>query len=191
MDLDGTLARTGPLKWRMWPALIRDARAVLEWPAAFERRRARRDLDLRARAVEDLSDQLGWPVERVHRKVSAAIEQRWSALYADAPRPPAVWALVREAQRRSLPVVVVSDYPASRKLDAMGVALPLQVDCMALGALKPFPDGILAAAALAGVPPAMVLHVGDRWDTDAGAAAACGARFLHIDAIPSPLPTGP
>ena len=79
--------------------------------------------------------------------------------------------------------MVVSDYPARIKLRAMGLSFDLVVDCRALGALKPLPDGLHVAAALTGASPSQTLFIGDRWDTDGEAAAAFGARFLPVSAL--------
>ena len=57
------------------------------------------------------------------------------------------------------------------------------ISCRTLGALKPLPDGLHAAASQLGVPVSELLHVGDRWDTDGRAAAAAGCHFRHIDEI--------
>jgi len=52
------------------------------------------------------------------------------------------------------------------------------VDCSALGALKPLPDGLKAASNAMSIPPEKLVHIGDRQDTDGLMAGALGAGFL-------------
>ena len=118
-----------------------------------------------------------------------ALDLRWPGLFRGSVVPMAVAGLLRACDEAGLPRAIVSDYPALDKLAAMGLGgWSAVVDCRALGALKPHPDGILAAAAQLGVRASELLHVGDRWDTDGGAAAAAGCRFLHVSRIASAGP---
>ena len=99
--------------------------------------------------------------------------------------PEPVADLLADVDRRGIPRVVVSDYPAMGKLDQMGLDGWVGIiDCRELGAFKPLPDGLWAAAALLGVRPGQILHVGNRWETDGGAAEAAGCRFVHVDELP-------
>jgi putative hydrolase of the HAD superfamily len=50
-----------------------------------------------------------------------------------------------------------------------------------LGAAKPAADAYLAACQRWGLPPAAVLHVGDRYDLDVEAARGAGLRAVHLD----------
>ena len=93
-------------------------------------------------------------------------------------------ALIAALDEAGIPRALVSDYPGLDKLEGMGLAgFPVVVSCRTLGALKPLPDGLYAAASQLGVPVSQLLHVGDRWDTDGAAAAAAGCLFRHIDQI--------
>lgn len=184
-DLDGTLAETGPLRLAMWPAILRSPRVVLAWPKAVEAQRGRRSPDVRGACVDAVARALALSPERVDRAVAREIDRRWPDAYRYARSPPGALALLFAARSRGLPTVVVSDYPARVKLQAMGLSFDLVVDCRALGALKPLADGLHVAAALTGAPPAQLLFVGDRWDTDGEAAAACGARFVPVSSLSS------
>lgn len=190
-DLDGTLADTGPPRLGMWPGLLRNPRVLLGWPAAMDAQRGARMPDPRAAAVAELAARIGAPPDRVDRVIAREIDTRWPALYRHAPVPPGVGALLAEVRRRGLPVAIVSDYPGLAKLEAMGLEAARVIDCRALGGLKPFPDGLLAAAAQLGVRPDHLLHVGDRPDTDGRAAAACGARFALVDELRHMGPADP
>lgn len=79
---------------------------------------------------------------------------------------------------------LVSDYPASGKLEALGAAalFDLVVSNGEPGGpskLKPDPEGYLSAAERLGVSPAACLVIGDRDDAD-GAAARAAGMAVHI-----------
>jgi FMN phosphatase YigB (HAD superfamily) len=82
-------------------------------------------------------------------------------------------------------VVVVSDYPARAKLDAIGLlngvdGIVANGETDGLIRLKPSPDGYLRAAAMVQAQPSECLVVGDRRDLDGEAARAAGMEFLHV-----------
>ncbi|MGC4070704.1 MAG: HAD-IA family hydrolase [Polyangiaceae bacterium] len=80
---------------------------------------------------------------------------------------------------------IVSDYPAQKKLAALGVT-DLFDRVVASGEpggpskLKPAPDGMLLAADALGVKPNRCMVLGDRSDADGAAAAAAGMEFRLI-----------
>jgi HAD superfamily hydrolase (TIGR01549 family) len=81
---------------------------------------------------------------------------------------------------------LVSDYPASRKLAAIGVANLFEVvisngEHGTTFALKPNPAAFLAAAERLRVAPEHCLVIGDRDDADGQAASAAGMDFYHVD----------
>ena len=77
---------------------------------------------------------------------------------------------------------VVSDYPARKKLAALGEPELFEV-VVASGEpggpkrLKPDPEGYLRAAEALGVRPERCLVIGDRDDADGAAARAAGMQF--------------
>jgi FMN phosphatase YigB (HAD superfamily) len=123
--------------------------------------------------------------------VTAAVE-RWM-IYR-----PGKW--LRRWRRRSLldailkyraaggKTAIVSDYPARRKLAAMGVADLFDV-VVACGeadgacALKPHPAGLLRAAERLGISPTDCLVIGDRLDADGEGARRAGAAFIHVTSL--------
>ena len=80
---------------------------------------------------------------------------------------------------------VVSDYPARRKLDALGATALFDV-VIASGEpdgpprLKPHPGGFLRAAAALGVEATQCLVIGDRPDADGLAAKNAGMAFRLV-----------
>jgi FMN phosphatase YigB (HAD superfamily) len=80
---------------------------------------------------------------------------------------------------------LVSDYPATDKLDRLGHSGLVDV-VVANGEpdgprrLKPDPDGYLAAARRLGVEPARCLVLGDRDDADGAAARSAGMQFRLV-----------
>lgn len=178
-DLDGTLAG---VRWRrlgLWRGFLRDPKILGAYEGAVRALRGRRVLDWEAELVRELCARSGEGRARVEEVLSAQIGRAWPDLFAGAPVPAPVAALLRAADARGLPRVVVSDHPSMDKLARMGLGgWSAVIDCSALGALKPLPDGLWAAAATLGLRPREILHVGDRWDTDGLAAAAAGCGFL-------------
>lgn len=188
-DLDGTLARVGWRKLRMWRAVVAHPAELLAWGATLESLRGERWPDVMAEAARRIAAQTKGDPARVAEILHAQIDGRWPELFRGARVPEGVAALLAEVDRRGIPRAVVSDYPALDKLDGLGLGgWVAVVDCRGLGALKPLPDGILAAAAALGLPPGALVHVGDRWETDGLAAARAGARFLHVEHIDSTRP---
>ncbi len=112
------------------------------------------------------------------------------ALVLDAVRAAGLRPGVREALARQraagLALVATSDHPAAAKLEALGLGgcFDRVVVGEDLGALKPSPRLLLAACG--DLPPAALLHVGDRPDTDGVAAAAAGCRVRLLG--PGPVP---
>ena len=185
-DLDGTLAEVARRRLRMWPALLAHPRVMGAYGSAFASLRGRRVPDAQSAVAAEVAARTGVPEARVATILAAEIDGRWTRLFRGAPVPAPVAGLLRAIDERGLPRAVVSDYPALDKLDGLGLGgFAVAIDCRALGALKPLPDGLWAAAAQLGSAPARTLHVGDRWDTDGEAAARAGFRFIHVEDLPS------
>ena len=75
---------------------------------------------------------------------------------------------------------IFSDYPAQRKLEAMGLHADFVV-CATdkeVGVLKPHPRGLHVLMEQAGVKPEQVVMIGDRAERDGLAAKAANARVL-------------
>lgn len=168
----------------MWRGLLHYPRELGVLKGGFDAWRGRRSLHLDDDVLCELSLQRGLSLERLRGALSDEFDRRWPSLFRGAEPLPAAAALISALDRVGVPRAVVSDYPGLTKLEEMGLeGFSIVISCRTLGALKPLPDGLHAAASQLGVPINELLHVGDRWDTDGSAAAAAGCHFRHIDEI--------
>lgn len=191
VDLDGTLYRQRGVRLAMAVELVlfglhkagrlrrfrheherlrADPNAPEGDPFREQLERAARGLGLSVAELE--ADVRHWMVERPARYL------RWfrrAALLAEI-------AAFRAAGGRT---ALVSDYPATHKLKALGVHDLFEVVVASGEAngprrLKPDPDGYLRAGRALGMAPEQCLVVGDRDDADGAAARAGGMAFRHI-----------
>jgi HAD superfamily hydrolase (TIGR01549 family) len=180
-DLDGTLyddVRARPrLLWSTFP----------RWRTLRVGKRVREEL--RGRTFDDgaalLLEEARVCAERLDRSVDdtrAQLHELFDVklvrvLEAIGPRP-GTRALLDELSSRGVALAVVSDRGAVReKLAALGlhdVPWRALVSADDVGVLKPSPALFHAAARALGVPPAQLLHVGDRDDSDGEGARAAG-----------------
>ncbi len=191
VDLDGTLYAPLPVKLAMGVELLLFGRHALPVVRAFRRRHE----DLRERRVEAESsafelqlalaaEDLGLDPERVRPLVLEWMVERpgpWLRRF----RRRALIAELRRFVAGGGRAALVSDYPALRKLEALGLRDLFEVvvangDPGGPTRLKPAPDGFLAAASALGVAPEECLVIGDRTDADGAAARAAGMRFRRV-----------
>jgi FMN phosphatase YigB (HAD superfamily) len=189
VDLDGTLYSAGPVKLLMAAEL-----AMFGWSQASLLRRFRqeheriRELGLEgdpfSLQVERTAEALGVSSGDVEREV-----QRWMierpGRWLSAFRRQALLAEIGAFRTAGGRTALVSDYPARRKLEALG-AHELFDTVVASGEpggprrLKPHPEGYLLAAERLEVDPSACLVIGDRDDADGEAARAAGMAFRRI-----------
>ena len=83
---------------------------------------------------------------------------------------------------RPYTLVAVSDFDPGARLEALGLRGVFERVFAAerYGALKPDPRVFHAALADLGIPGSALLHIGNRADTDGGAARAAGCRALIL-----------
>lgn len=115
-------------------------------------------------------------------KIAAAQERFYSVLLPRLGLLPGVRSLLDAFATKGFRQVVLSDYLPTGKLKALGVS-----ECFesvytgeAFGHLKPAPTVFEQMIADLGIEPHELLHIGDRVDTDAGAAEAVGYRVVVI-----------
>lgn len=193
VDLDGTLYAPTPLKRRMALELLLRApgriRALRCFRHAHEELRASPERILPGEAPLEAqlrlaSQALGWPRERLRALFEEWMVER-PARHLPRFRNRALLAELAAERRRGAALALVSDYPARRKLAALG-ARDLFHAVVANGEpggpprLKPDPAGYLEAARRLGVAADQCLVLGDRPDADGLAAERAGMAFRLV-----------
>ncbi|MEL6343418.1 MAG: HAD family hydrolase [Myxococcota bacterium] len=183
-DFDGTLVQPGWRTLRMLPAVLRRRGALLHIQSAIERLRLspRRHPDIHRAIIVEAAKHSHLAPAVLQEALEDDLDRAFPRAIRDAPSPAPIDALIKRCDEIGIPRVIVSDHPAIEKLRLRGgpAGWAAVISCRALGALKPLPDGLWAAAAQLGVPISALLHVGDRWETDGNAAAAAGCLFAHL-----------
>jgi HAD superfamily hydrolase (TIGR01549 family) len=201
LDVDGTLYSQGGVRRAM---MARLARAYWRRPASglsvtrvlAAYRKAQESLrsssfegDVHAAQVDLAAQQAGVDPASVHAYVDEWMETTPLDLVAANARQGLNDALDTMALA-GLKLGVVSDYPAHRKLEALGIADRIDVVVSAqderVRAFKPNPRGIVVALEDLGVSPHEAIYVGDRADVDVPAAAAAATRCVLIGESPRP-----
>jgi HAD superfamily hydrolase (TIGR01509 family) len=187
-DVDGTLYHQTPLRRAMLLRLVRThlVHPVQGW-------RTLRTLSAYRRAQEALrgelsgdvaGDQITMACERTGSDRAAVLGcvERWMEQEPLSLLPGCRHAglveFLHACRARGLRLAALSDYPASAKLRALGIADLFEIDLCAqvpeVGVFKPHPRGLLVVTERLGLTPDQCLYVGDRADVDAAAAAAAG-----------------
>jgi putative hydrolase of the HAD superfamily len=191
VDLDGTLYAPRPLKLLMAAELLLlgpgSLRAVRAFRAEHERLRELELADPRGPfrlQLERAASGLGIAPEALEETVREWMVERPARWLGPLRNRPLIEAIAAHRERGGR-AALVSDYPARRKLAALGAAELFEV-VVASGEeggpprLKPCPDGYLAAARALGVDPAECLVLGDRPDADGEAARRAGMAFHRV-----------
>jgi HAD superfamily hydrolase (TIGR01549 family) len=193
-DLDGTLYRQRPMRLRMAIELaafmVRRpidgcvvAKVLTEYRRAQEvlRRDAANGHPLRQAAVA--ADRAG-----VTEAIVVALVNEWMIerplKHLDRCQMSGLAELLSLLEARQIATGVLSDYPATKKLQALGIAdrfsLVLCASDPEVGAFKPSPIGFLTAAAHWQIEPAEILYVGDRAEVDATGARVAGMPCVIV-----------
>jgi HAD superfamily hydrolase (TIGR01509 family) len=191
VDLDGTLYHALPVKLAMAPQLIVAGPRVIRTLSRFRKehealRQAMTSCDP-SPFEEQLSRTaraLGVELGEVRQIVTRYMFERPLAWLRRFTRDELLREIAgfREDGGRT---ALVSDYPASAKLEALR-AQNLFDRVTACGEpdgptrLKPAPDGYLLAAKALGVEPSRCLVIGDRVDADGAAAEAAGLSIRLV-----------
>jgi FMN phosphatase YigB (HAD superfamily) len=193
VDLDGTLYRHKPVQLAMvielllfgWGAIktLRTFRHSHEELRGTSPDPAALALSPFQRQLNHAAIKLGRPALEVEGTVREWMFRRPLKWVARSKRAELLQqlALFREGGGKT---ALVSDYPATDKLQALGAAglFDLVVSNGEPGGpskLKPDPEGYLSAAQRLGVGPEACLVIGDRDDAD-GAAARAAGMAVHI-----------
>jgi putative hydrolase of the HAD superfamily len=189
VDLDGTLYVQAPVRLAMAAEV-----GLLGWSSLRLLRQFRREhenirrLELEGDPfrlqIERTAEALGAPASLVEASVRRWMIERpakWLPIFRRRELIDEIDAFRARGGRTAL----VSDYPAQKKLEALGASRLFDV-VVASGEpdgpprLKPHPGGMLRAASALGIDPARCLVIGDRPDADGRAASAAGMAFRHI-----------
>jgi putative hydrolase of the HAD superfamily len=187
-DVDGTLYRQGPLRLRMAQEIL--LHALSNW--SFETitvlrtyRRIRERLgdqevpDFEHALIAETAAATDHSLDTVRAMVTEWIEQR-PLRHLAGYRYPSLPEFFAGLRRKGKVIGILSDYPATAKLEALGLAADHVVSAgdKSIGLLKPHPRGLEALIAAAGANVQATLLIGDRAERDGVAARRAGARAL-------------
>lgn len=182
-DLDGTLYSIRRMKWHLLSMFLREV-------GRGRGTAARRELAaLKSyRAMIDVARSAGGELDETSQAQKARdpllrIERRWyGPAIEKAGTRPGLNDLLSSLAARNVPQVVISDYEAQYKLEALrldGRFAAIYVG-ERLGFVKPSPKVFQRVAADFEIPTASLLHIGDRVERDEAAALAAGCQCLIL-----------
>jgi FMN phosphatase YigB (HAD superfamily) len=185
-DVDGTLYRQRPLRLRMGRDMVIHTVAKCDLNAvtvvsAYRRIRERlaseEVVDFERVLIAETAKATSMPSEKIHAIVAEWIETRplcylRGCLFSGVPQ------LFAGLQRAGKKVGIFSDYPATKKLAAMGLAAHHVVAASDVGVLKPHAKGLQLLMAAASATDRETLFIGDRADRDGVAGQRAGVRIL-------------
>src|SRR5262245_20605900 len=187
-DLDGTLYDQTRLRAHMAAALAAatlrsgDLRLLLmlhHFRKVREALGASPEVDFVQRQYEITAERCGTTADAVKAVVREWMEERPLG-YLGACRAAGIETLFAAVRRANKKVAVLSDYPAPRKLAALGLAADITVsaDEPDVGRLKPDPAGLSKVLFLARASVSRAIMIGDRVDRDHETARRLGMRAL-------------
>jgi HAD superfamily hydrolase (TIGR01549 family) len=196
-DVDGTLYEQGPVRRAM---LFRILRAHLTSPldgwfvlrALQAYRNAQEVLRTTGLESDDIAgaqlrlaaNRVGARADIISSLVARWMEQEPLPLVASAVRK-GILEFLKKAKKCGLQLAVYSDYPADRKLAAMGMAeffdVVVTAQDPAIQRFKPDPTGLEVTLQRLGVRNDEAIYIGDRPDVDAIAAARAGVQSFILD----------
>ena len=194
-DLDGTLYPLRPVRMAVLRMLIsshlfhpssgfRTMRALAAYRRSQELLRTAKFLSgpLREAQLQTASQLSCLPREFVERCVSYWMEERPLEILAHHVRKDLIRVL-RTAKEKGIRTAVCSDYPANRKVAALGLTewfdLIVSAQDPEIGEFKPSPRILEFALEKLGVLPQQAFYIGDRAEVDGTAARRAGVAF-HI-----------
>lgn len=189
-DLDGTLYRVRRL--RVAVRLFSERSLLVALLAARERIRKEAPLPdgeaLFRRQVDLVAPTFGWTTDEASARLRR-LEERLPGALARGRRPyPGVREALSAAKAAGLRLAVLSDYAPEEKLRWLGLhelGFEVMVGADSTGALKPHARPFERLAEALELPPAAILHVGDREDLDVVGALGAGLRSWRFS------PAGP
>ncbi len=193
IDLDGTLYRARGVKWAMGLELLLLGAPEIKILRPFRQsHEALREELAKNNELEFLPTPFDEQIRRTAQCLSLSEEKvRASVMHWMVERP-GKWIhkfarqdlleRIGEFRAQGGKTALVSDYPASKKLEALGAthlfdAVICSGETEGLTRLKPCPDGLQLAARTLQVEPGACLVLGDRLDADGAAAKNAGMDF--------------
>ncbi len=197
LDVDGTLYHQAPVRRAMLIRLalataraprsgLRAVRAVAAYRWAQEAARVAAVVPGESAAARQLRmavGRCGLPEAELSATIARWMEQEPLTLLARY-RHEGLLEFLDGCRERGIRLAVLSDYPCTDKLAALGIAdrfdLVLSAFDPEVGVFKPDPTGIRVALERLGVAAPDALYVGDRPEVDGAAAAAAGVRAAIV-----------
>lgn len=195
VDLDGTLYRAKPVQLAMALELLVVGLHRIPWLRAFRKEHEKMRIEARTVGAEFPPSPFRAQLRRTATKLGISEERLEPVVMQWMFERPGKWLKsaihrvlvdeLRAFRKAGGRTALVSDYPARRKLEALGV-LDLFDQVIANGEtdgltrLKPDPDGYLLAAQRLGVAPEDCLVIGDREDADGLAAERAKMAFRLV-----------
>lgn len=195
VDLDGTLYRQRPVQLAMALELLLFGLHHVPWLRAFRKEQEKMREEARAHGAEfspspfraqlsRTAERLGAEETDLERVVTGWMFER-PGKWLKRTHNRALFSELEAFRARGGRTALVSDYPASHKLEALGAQTLFDLvvasgETQGLTRLKPSPDGYLLAAERLGVSPEQCLVIGDRKDADGLAAERAKMAFRLV-----------
>jgi HAD superfamily hydrolase (TIGR01509 family) len=195
-DVDGTLYEQAPVRRAMLYRILRanltspmQGMAILQALRSY--RKAHEELrhspsgsgEIARAQVRLASQATGISPEIIASYVTKWMEEEPLSLLATWMRRGTI-ALLQAARQSGLKLAVCSDYPAERKLAAMGIAPFFDVVVTAqdpqVERLKPDPRGLEVTLRRLAVTSSEAVYIGDRSDVDAAAGLRAGIKYFIL-----------
>jgi len=184
-DLDGTLYDLPKMKRRLWASMLRHPRVLTAWQKETEAVRGQRHTDIHGWVAEKVAAQVGMETSKAAAIIQKVIFETYPSKFHPNHLLPGLQELFEELDQRGIPRAVVSDHPVEKKLEGLAQSggWACRIDCSALGAMKPLPDGLFKAAEAMRLNVKELVLIGDRENTDGEMASAAGipALIRHRD----------
>jgi HAD superfamily hydrolase (TIGR01509 family) len=193
-DVDGTLYRQAPLRRAILLRLIgtygtrplegwRTVRALSAYRHAQEALRDEASTDVAEAQLTRACERTAFERILVQRCVERWMEREPLPILGRF-RYPGLVEFLEACREQGLRLAALSDYPASDKLKALGIApffdLTLCAQSPEIGVFKPNPRGLAVTLQRLCLSPRECLYVGDRPEVDAEAAHAAGVASVIV-----------
>lgn len=196
-DLDGTLYRLRPVQMAVLRTMLpsfffhplasfRTMRAITAYRRSQELLRTTKILSrpLREEQVHMACELSHLPKDFVETCVTDWMENKPLQFISRFAQKGLI-QVFQTARQSGILTAVCSDYPAHRKIDALGLTewidLVISAQDPEIGEFKPSPRMLTFALEKLGVAPEHALFIGDRVDVDGAAAQRAGVAFHLLD----------